>query len=128
MGLDMYCYAIPEGDAGHNDTDVKIPESIQREDIHYWRKHGNLHGWMENLYREKGGNADSFNCTNVRLTNEDLDRLKEDVVSDKLPHTEGFFFGDNKPDEDSMADDIVFIVKAREAIARGMAVFYDSWW
>lgn len=128
MGLDMYCYAIPEKDAGHNDTDVKIPEDIQREEVFYWRKHHDLHGWFENLYREKGGNADSFNCANVRLTNEDLDRLKDDLVASKLPHTEGFFFGDNPPDEETLANDIVFIVKAREAIARGMAVFYDSWW
>lgn len=128
MGLDMYSYAIPEKDAGHNDTDVKIPESVEREQIHYWRKHHDLHGWMENLYRQKGGNADSFNCTNVRLTEEDLDNLKKDIVEDKLPGTAGFFFGNNPPDEESMADDMVFIVKAREAIARGMAVFYDSWW
>jgi len=128
MGLDMYCYAIPEKEAGHNDTDVKIPENIPREDIHYWRKHHNLHGWMENLYRDKGGNAESFNCVNVRLYEEDLDKLKKDVVDNQLPHTEGFFFGNNPPDEETVANDIVFIVKAREAIARGMAVFYDSWW
>ena len=127
MGLDMYCYAIPEKDAGHNDTDVKIPESIKREEIFYWRKAHDLHGWFENLYREKGGTAE-FNCVNVRLTNEDLDRLKHDVINYKLPQTTGFFFGDNPPDDESIANDIVFIVKAREAIARGMAVFYDSWW
>lgn len=127
MGLDMYCYAIPEKDAGHNDTDVKIPEEIQREQIFYWRKHHDLHGWMENLYREKGGSKE-FNCTNVRLTVEDLDRLKDDLVANKLPHTEGFFFGNNPPDEETIANDIVFIVKAKEAIEEGKAVFYDSWW
>lgn len=127
MGLDMYCYAIPEKDAGHNDTDVKIPEEIQREEIFYWRKHHDLHGWMENLYREKGGSKE-FNCANVRLTVEDLDRLKNDLVANKLPHTEGFFFGNNPPDEETIANDIVFIVKAKEAIEEGKAVFYDSWW
>lgn len=127
MGLDMYSYAIPQKDAGHNDTDVKIPEGIQREEIFYWRKHHDLHGWMENLYREKGGNKE-FNCTNVRLTEEDLDRLKNDLVNSRLPHTEGFFFGNNPPDDETLANDIVFIVKAKEAIASGMAVFYDSWW
>lgn len=83
---------------------------------------------MENLYRSKGGDEDSFNCTNVRLTEEDLDNLKKDILEKKLPYTTGFFFGDNPPDEETIADDMVFIVKAREAIARGMAVFYDSWW
>lgn len=118
----MYCYAIPEADAGHNDTDVEIPDHIKQENIHYWRKHHNLHGWFENLYRKKGGSAVDFNCVNVRLTNEDLDQLKEDVVSNKLSS------GDNKPDEESMVNDIIFIIKAKEAIARGLVVFYDSWW
>lgn len=127
MGLDMYCYAISDKDAGHNDTDVKIPEGIKREEVHYWRKHHDLHGWMENLYREKGG-CQEFNCTNVRLTEEDLDRLKADLTSNKLPHTEGFFFGNNPPDDETLADDITFIVKAKEAIGKGLAVFYDSWW
>lgn len=128
MGLDMWCYAIPEQDAGHKLTDVKITKDIHKEELHYWRKHHDLHGWMENLYRSKGGDEDSFNCTNVRLTEEDLDNLKKDILEKKLPYTTGFFFGDNPPDEETIADDMVFIVKAREAIARGMAVFYDSWW
>lgn len=128
MGLDMFCYAIPEKDAGHNETDVKIPEDIKREEIFYWRKAHDLHGWFKNLYYSKGGSAEIFNCVNVRLTNEDLDHLKHDLINYKLPNTTGFFFGNNPPDDESVANDIIFIVKAREAIARGMAVFYDSWW
>jgi hypothetical protein len=31
-------------------------------ELHYWRKHPNLHGWMEQHYREKGDSAKSFNC------------------------------------------------------------------
>jgi hypothetical protein len=128
MGLDMYCYAVPEDKVSSTETDVEIPVNIQKEEIFYWRKHHDLHGWFENLYYYKGGSAESFNCVNVRLTNEDLDRLKEAVVSQGLPNTTGFFFGNNPPDDESVANDIIFIVKAREAIARGMAVFYDSWW
>lgn len=128
MGLDMYSYAVPESDAGNSDTDVAFPENIKKEEIHYWRKHHDLHGWMENLYYSKGGSASSFNCVNVRLYEEDLDNLKKDIIDKGLPPTEGFFFGNNPPDDETMANDIVFIVKAREAIQRGMAVFYDSWW
>jgi hypothetical protein len=128
MGLDMYCYAVPESAVSENDTDVKIPEQIKREDIHYWRKHHDLHGWMRDLYYNKGGTDDSFNCVNVRLYDEDLDQLKKDLLENKLPKTEGFFFGNNPPDDETLAEDMIFIVKAREAIARNMAVFYDSWW
>jgi len=44
----------------------------------------------------------------------------------ELPDTEGFFFG--KSDGTEQADDLTFIAKAREAIAQGQTVFYDSWW
>ena len=40
MGLDQFAYSI--NSAG------------EKEDIAYWRKHPNLHGWMEALWVEKG--------------------------------------------------------------------------
>ncbi len=33
--------------------------------LYYWRKHPELHGWMEKLYRETGGAAQSFNCVRM---------------------------------------------------------------
>ncbi|ASY66520.1 hypothetical protein SJ05684_b55380 (plasmid) [Sinorhizobium sojae CCBAU 05684] len=32
--------------------------------LHYWRKHPNLHGWMEHLY-PRGGKDAIFNCVNL---------------------------------------------------------------
>jgi hypothetical protein len=55
----------------------------------------NLHGWMESLYCEKGGTADSFNCVNLQLTARDLDRLETAIRSGTLPLTQGFFFGES---------------------------------
>ena len=95
-------------------------------EIMYWRKHPNLHGWMENLYYQKGGDSDSFNCTPVELTSEDLDRLEKDILENRLPHTDGFFFGQSSSVIDEK--DLEFIKLAREAIAEGERVFYDSWW
>ena len=130
MGLDMFVYSVPESlVADKGDTDVVLELAREaKEDVHYWRKHHDLHGWMENLYREKGGSAQSFNCTNVRLTEEDLDNLKKDLLESQLPQTQGFFFGENPPDDETLVDDLEFIVKARDAIKSGKAVFYDSWW
>jgi hypothetical protein len=45
-----------------------------------------------------------------------------------LPQTTGFFFGDNPPDNESLSNDLKFIQAARDAIAAGDAVYYDSWW
>lgn len=132
MGLDMYAHAVrPEHIFENKETgDIEFVQDVadKPEEIHYWRKHHDLHGWMENLYREKGGNADSFNCCKVQLNEDDLDDLEKAVVSNSLPKTSGFFFGDNPPDEESINDDLLFIAKARQAIKDGKLVFYDSWW
>ena len=46
MGLDMYAYVASKANTewGNNDA---------HREIAYWRKHPNLHGWMEILWNEK---------------------------------------------------------------------------
>lgn len=114
MGLDQYAFAKQD----KNDSD--------RMELAYWRKHPNLQGWMENLYREKGG-QEEFNCVEVELTLEDLDRLEADVRNAGLPSTQGFFFG-NESDDYYAEQDLDFIERAREQINRGRTVVYYSWW
>lgn len=129
MGLDMYAFAIAEKNA-RGDFEIHTPEFEDPEDkwvLKYWRKHHDLHGWMEQLYREKGGEGE-FNCQPVRLTLEDLDMLEKAVAENKLPPTTGFFFGNYPPNEESQAKDLDFIRKARAAISVDMVVYYDSWW
>ncbi|TPE62595.1 phosphoglycerate kinase [Sandaracinobacter neustonicus] len=120
MGLDMYAMTIDHAPAGPVDFETR-----DAAELHYWRKHPNLHGWMQGLYGEKGG-TQNFNCTPVLLTIEDLDRLEADVRAGNLPPTSGFFFGETDGSETN--DDLEFIAKARGAIADGKTVFYDSWW
>lgn len=124
MGLDMYAYATDH----HPPTPVgfTLPDGVKPSLLHQWRKHPNLHGWMEKLYREKGGTADEFNVVPVQLTAEDLDALETAIKEKSLPQTSGFFFGRSEGDE--MEDDLNFIAKARAAIAEGKAIIYDSWW
>lgn len=121
MGLDMYAEITP--DPVTSPVDFKVEN---RAEIHYWRKHPDLHGWMEQLYYDKGGTADSFNCVSVALTSEDLDRLESDIQGAGLPETSGFFFGDS--DGSEAKDDLAFIKKARQAIITGCTVYYTSWW
>lgn len=98
----------------------------ENQDLHYWRKHPNLHGWMERLYYQKGGQKESFNCAPVELTLDDLYILEADINYAKLPETDGFFFGQSYGTE--AEDDLKFIQAARQAIDEGDRVFYDSWW
>jgi hypothetical protein len=122
MGLDMYVYTRRE----------PLPAAVdfrdRRDDtrLHYWRKHPDLHGWMEQLYREKGGTSVNFNCVNVALTADDLNRLNADVLARALPRTAGFFYG--KSDGTELDNDLTFIAEAREAIAAGSHLYYTSWW
>jgi hypothetical protein len=121
MGLDMFAYVTSEVLTEPVDFEVGT-----YSELHYWRKHPNLHGWMEKLYSKKGGSADSFNCVNVALDIDDLDRLEADIRARSLPQTSGFFFGES--DGSEMEEDLTFIRKARAAVAEGQAVYYTSWW
>jgi hypothetical protein len=121
MGLDMYAYTTQQ----KPDTPVDF-KAGEVSELHYWRKHPDLHGWMQTLYVAKGGSNPEFNCAPVVLTAEDLDRLESDIRAGALPPTRGFFFG--ATDGSEKEDDLTFIAKAREAIAEGLTVYYDSWW
>ena len=121
MGLDMYARVSAERPPQPVDFELS-----EHSALHYWRKHPDLHGWMERLYRDKGGSEESFNCAAVQLTPEDLDRLEADIRGQLLPTTRGFFFGES--DGAETADDLAFIAKARQALAEGLTVFYTSWW
>lgn len=129
MGLDMYAFSVSKEDAvGDFDVRLENDGGGAHEELAYWRKHHDLHGWFEQLYRSKGGDKESFNCVPVRLTLDDLDALQLDLMRQELPETTGFFFGDNPPDMDSLANDLKFLQRARDAIAAGREVYYDSWW
>jgi len=122
MGLDQSVMRIEVKPA--SPVDFK-PEGEQSE-VQYWRKHPNLHGWMEHLYRLKGGSAESFNCVPVELTLEDIDSLEQAIRNGELPQTSGFFFGQSTGDE---ADrDLQFCAEARKVLADGGFLYYDSWW
>ena len=130
MGLDMYAWRVKAEDVVNDFQIAKNDDGdgSKVEEIFYWRKHHDVHGWMERLYRAKGGTKESFNCVPVRLYDFDLDNLLLDVVNKNLPVTRGFFFGDNPQDDESVLNDIKFISLAKEAIKAGDAVYYDSWW
>jgi len=126
MGLDMYAFSVDVEVARGGVTDVALGDNA--EQISYWRKFNALHGWMEDLYRQKGGSKASFNCTTVRLTANDLDRLEMDTGNNKLVPVNGFFFGVQEIDSEDLESVTTFVKVARQALADGKAVFYDSWW
>lgn len=127
MGLDMYAFKMKAKEAGDTQTMSGWAEEIERVEIAYWRKFNHLHGWMEDLYREKGG-TDEFNCVYVRLEQTDLERLKMALYFKELAHTPGFFFGGDEMYEWDVEATEKFIENAKQALLDGDAVFYYSWW
>ena len=139
MGLDQYAVArkgkprTVKSEYTYTDHDGNEHEGVEEYlewddtiELATWRKHPNLQGWMQNLYYEKGG-EDEFNCVDLELDEEDLDKLEETLDSKELPETSGFFFGNNSDDHYAEADRD-FIVQARAAIKQGYTVVYSSWW
>lgn len=122
MGLDQYAYSIPKDEAN---LAIDQRAGFPVEPFHVWRKHPNLHGWMEGLFRKRGGEG-VFNCRTVRLTIEDLNELEKAVRGNKLPFTQGFFFGESFAED--REGDLMFIMRARMEIQNGKDVYYDSWW
>lgn len=126
MGLDQYAYAAAK--AGNWDNSKELA---------YWRKHPNLQGWMEARWIEKLAAqgikpedspwGSSFNGVELELTIEDLEDLERDIRGQKLPTTQGFFFGNNS-DNHYFEQDIAFIYEAKADILCGLKVFYNSSW
>jgi hypothetical protein len=137
MGLDMYAYVAAKAgqqneyyeSCVHDDeTGVYTsPTVTQPREIAYWRKHPNLHGWMEQLAKKKNLQYESFNGIEIELTAEDLDELERAVTHGQLPSTRGFFFGDGA-DDHYRESDLAFIKNARAELFFGLKVFYNSSW
>ena len=143
MGLDMYAYVGTQGqretfyEGSEFDKDLGEyvnPTVSKPRELAYWRKHPNLHGWMELLWIQKTNaqtdrdDRDSgFNGVELELTWEDIERLEQAILGNDLPHTQGFFFGD--PSDDYYRDqDLEFVKNAKAELFCGLKVFYNSSW
>ena len=122
MGLDQMAYC--------KSADAKNGKSLSDDRIAEWRKHPNLQGWMERLWR-KQKLGDPVNQEELELTLDEIQRLRLDVQNKTLNggigDTTGFFFGDNA-DEEYREDDIKFCDRAEYMLKNGYKVIYYSWW
>mgnify|MGYP001248877724 CR=1 FL=1 len=105
---------------------IPVPYQIGKE-LCYWRKHPDLHGWMKNLFFEKGGETESdFNHDVVWLTVKDVLNLKDAIKNDNLPKTSGFFFGNS--DGRLKITDIEKADMMLDALSKGSSIYYTSSW
>jgi len=135
----MYAYAAAragqqdEYNEQEGDWNLETREWVTKDllpkprEIAYWRKHPNLHGWMERLAESKNVEYGSFNGVELELTWADIDALEQAVTHKQLPATTGFFFGSDA-DELYYESDLAFIKAARAELFLGLRVFYNSSW
>jgi hypothetical protein len=139
MGLDMYAYSANKAgaqteywDNGNIIDGEFVSTCTKPKELMYWRKHPNLHGWMENLWQRQGrpgaeSDTNTFNGIELELTWEDLMDLEYDIAHKALPSTTGFFFGDDS-DSYYKKQDQEFIREAKADLLCGLKVFYNSSW
>ena len=115
MGLDMMMYG---GAKYGNKYKVK-----GNEEIAYWRKHPNLHGYIVNTF------ADGVDdCRDIPLTKENIENIIQAVRDNKLPHTDGFFFGESRKEYDEYTLDLLSKVLAKMIADPNYKVTYTASW
>ena len=96
MGLDMNLYGRKL--IAYNRWDEKaeplmedgFPVSDIVLEMGYWRKHPNLHGYIVNTFADG-----EDECQEIELSVDDLLDISNAIRDKRLPHTDGFFFGDS---------------------------------
>ena len=136
MGLDMYAYVAARAGQQReyyetSDFNLETREYgsatvTKPREIAYWRKHPNLHGWMQQLWESRGNSGD-FNGDELELTWNDLEILELDIIAGSLPGSSGFFFV-NDADDHYREQDLKFIREAKAELFCGLKVFYNSSW
>ena len=145
MGLDMYLTGVkthrryPQDECDWSpDTDIRpkmdsFPVSTSKIDVGYWRKHADLHGYIVNTFADG-----KDECQEIELTAEDCTQIAEALANNKLPHTEGFFFGSQEIRDEYASEGLtharIFIAMAKwlETVDKDRehfryAVYQASW-
>ena len=110
MGLDMYF------------------EDKNGNEICYFRKHSDLHGWLQERWLEANPDKqpDDFNCTKFPITQDILDGMKELCNQTEHEHYSGFFWGESSKEDweetKQLCDDIQNMLDEDETVN------YYSWW
>lgn len=131
--LDMYVFAKKTDLTDDVQVDFDVDYHWQDDELCYWRKHPILHGWMQSLYYQKGGEMEEYTGGKLRLTAEDLDSLEKAIEENTLPFIQGVSIGQfsEKGVEDyeiRKAHDLECVERMRDALCQGLTVWYTSSW
>lgn len=126
MGLDSNFYRVHK-EAINTSTDFEVNrDKYNVTDVAYFRKNSALQGWMQQLYRSKGGTDLEFNCCNVVVTIDDLLILHKQLKANKVLPTNGFFFGEM--DDDKYENLKQEVVKMIDDYDPEYVYYYFAWY
>ena len=137
---------IVHGDPFKLDVHRAVTRDIQQLKSFCWRYHPDLHGWMNELYRRRGGvnfilpscgedceiepgaeqPTPCFCGEYLQLTPQDMADFQQDVRLGRLPRTHGCCFGESGANR--RQEDLEFIPLALWALAEGKVLFYQGSW
>ena len=110
-----------------------VLKTHEGEEVHgeiaVFRKHPNLHGWIEKEWRNQvqPDETEDFNCVHFYLDLDTINRLQAANENDALPPTTGFFFGSDA--DDLYRDELNnACLDMKQALKDGYEVYYWSWW
>lgn len=128
MGIEAFIFQVNKDYVIDHFT---IKEPNYKEDvIIYWKNNYKIHGWMTQLYYNKGGRC-FFNGKIVRITLADLQKFEKDIrtIYPDDVSEENNNDGDTECSSlDSESSDYNFIDKIRKSINNGYAVYYYFIW
>lgn len=117
MGLDMYFHRTPKGE---------LPGEANSPVIAYFRKHSDLHGWLERQWRKENHDEGDFNCVYMKITSAILQRLKDYLTRPQKERYYGFFWGES--DAAQWEETRKLVPRLEEILNSGDQVYYYSWW
>ena len=118
----------------YNEMKDLIEELGESKEIAYWRKHSDLNGYMSNMYYDRGGQEDSFNCIPLLLSKEDIEKIIIDHKAHldknnifKVEEARGFFWGQSDISNwEQSLEDFERILK--ETDWDNSTIYYHCWW
>ena len=119
MGLDMYLTARKFTFMGPERLEDGLPVKVIEMELAYWRKHPDLHGFIVQTFADG-----EDNCQNIDLDVMQMNAIIEAIQEERLPKTEGFFFGTSPKKDSDDADERQWFIdqKAEDLAAFGKAI------
>ena len=101
-------------------------EEVPLAQLHYWRKHSDLEGYMSSIWHEQNPGKGDFNCEFLELTEDIINEVIELSQTKGFSEASGFGWGQTYDEDHEVT--IQAMQKALKYMKDGYKVFYSSWW